>query len=32
LGLNIVIISFITDLGLVFFLTRPITKQYFEIE
>ena len=31
LGLVIIIISFITDLGLVFFLTRPITKQYFEI-
>ena len=31
LGLIIIVISFITDLGLVFYLTRPITKQYFEI-
>ena len=31
LGLIIIIISFMTDLGLVYYLTRPITKQYFEI-
>ena len=31
LGLITIIISFITDLGLVFYLTRPNTKQYFEI-
>jgi len=31
LGLIIIVISFMTDLGLVFYLTRPITKQYFEI-
>jgi hypothetical protein len=30
-GLIIIIVSFITDLGLVFYLTRPNTKQYFEI-
>ena len=31
LGLIIIVISFMTDLGLVFYLTRPTAKQYFEI-
>jgi hypothetical protein len=31
LGLVTVVISFIIDLGIVFFLTRPVTKLYFEI-
>jgi len=30
-GLTTVIISFITDIGIVFFLTRPNTKVYFEL-
>jgi len=30
-GLVTVVISFITDLGIIFFLTRPATKQYFKI-
>jgi len=31
LGLIVVVLSLITDLGLVFFLTRPRTKEYFEM-
>jgi hypothetical protein len=31
LGLVTVVLSFITDLGLIFHLTRPNTKKYFEI-
>ena len=31
-GLTTVILSFITDLGIVFFLTRPNTKAYFELK
>ena len=31
-GLNIVIIAFLTTLGIVFFHTRPATKKYFELE
>jgi len=30
-GLVSVVLSFIADLGIIFFLTRPATKQYFEI-
>jgi hypothetical protein len=30
-GLVTVVISFIIDLGIVFYLTRPVTKLYFEI-
>jgi hypothetical protein len=31
-GLVTVVVSLITDLGIVFFLTRPDTKLYFNIE
>ena len=31
LGLVTIVISFITDLGVVFYLTRSNTKQYFEV-
>ena len=32
IGLIIIIIAFITDLGVIFFHTRPTTKLYFELE
>ena len=31
LGLVTVFLLFITDLGVIFYLTRPVTKQYFEV-
>lgn len=30
-GLITVVLSFIGDLGIIFYLTRPVTKRYFEI-
>lgn len=32
IGLITVIITFITDLGVIFYLTRPITKKYLELD
>jgi hypothetical protein len=32
IGLVTVVLSFITDLGIVFFLTRPVAKNYFEAQ